>query len=155
MRRAGAFSRPKSTVSGKASRARVGLWESKNGVFFLQACSRSCQMPRLLRILENELAGLDIAAGAPGEELLGGPRGVGGSTVAMAKGKKKKSAKKLALAEDAKAETKADGEFDAALNRPSLAALASAGAPGAASTPSRSGKPVSYTHLTLPTILLV
>ncbi len=61
----------------------------------------------------------------------------------MAKGKKQKSAKKLALAKAADAETKADGGNDAAppkLNRPSLAALASAGAPGAASTPSRSGK---------------
>jgi hypothetical protein len=56
----------------------------------------------------------------------------------MAKGKKQKSAKKLALAKAADAETKADGGNDAAppkLNRPSLAALASAGAPGAASTP--------------------
>jgi len=65
----------------------------------------------------------------------------------MAKGKsakKQKSAKKLARAGSAKAQTKADdGGNDAAhpkLNRPSLAALASAGAPGAASTPSRSGK---------------
>ena len=55
-----------------------------------------------------------IAAGAPGEEGLGGPRGVGGSTVAMAKGKKQKSAKKLALAKAADAETKADGGNDAA-----------------------------------------
>lgn len=65
----------------------------------------------------------------------------------MAKGKsakKQKSAKKLARAGSAKAQTKADdGGNDAAhpkLNRPSLAALASAGAPGAALTPSRSGK---------------
>ena len=61
----------------------------------------------------------------------------------MAKGKKQKSAKKLAVAGAAKAQTKADdGGNDAAHpnNRPSLAALASAGAPGAASTPSRSGK---------------
>jgi hypothetical protein len=65
----------------------------------------------------------------------------------MAKGKsakKQKSAKKLAPAGSAKAQTKADdGGNDAAhpkLNRPSLAALASAGAPGAALTPARSGK---------------
>ena len=93
--------------------------------------------------METSSSSAGIAAGAPGEEGLGGPRGVGGSTVAMAKGKKQKSAKKLALAKAADAETKADGGNDAAppkLNRPSLAALASAGAPGAASTPSRSGK---------------
>ena len=92
-----------------------------------------------------------IAAGAPGEEGLGGPRGVGGSTVAMAKGKKQKSAKKLALAKAADAETKADGGNDAApskLNRPSLAALASAGAPGAASTREEKARaePMNYTR---------
>ena len=95
------------------------------------------------RFWKTSSSSAGIAAGAPGEEGLGGPRGVGGSTVAMAKGKKQKSAKKLALAKAADAETKADGGNDAAppkLNRPSLAALASAGAPGAASTPSRSGK---------------
>ena len=93
------------------------------------------------RFWKTSSSSAGIAAGAPGEEGLGGPRGVGGSTVAMAKGKKQKSAKKLALAKAADAETKADGGNDAAppkLNRPSLAALASAGAfagaPGAAST---------------------
>ena len=73
------------------------------------------------------------------------------TTVAMAKGKKQKSAKKLALAKAADAETKADGGNDAAPSRrtrPSLAALASAGAPGAASTREEKARaePLNYTR---------
>ena len=102
--------------------------------------SRLACLAFVLRFWESELAEAGIAAGAPGEELLGAPRGVGSSTVVMAKGKKQKSAMKLALSEAVKPETKVDAGNDAVLNRPSPAALASAGAPGATSTPSRGGK---------------